>query len=146
MARFTAAVVQAAPIAFDTPRTLEKLRALATEAAGMGAKLALFPEAFVSAYPRGLDFGARVGSRTPEGRETFRRYHASAIDVPGPEVALMGKVAAENRLHLVVGVIERGGGTLYCSALFFGPDGRYLGKHRKLMPTASERLIWGFGD
>lgn len=146
MARFTAAVVQAAPIAFDTPRTLEKLRALATEAAGMGAKLALFPEAFVSAYPRGLDFGARIGSRTPEGRETFRRYHASAIDVPGPEVALMGKIAAENHLHLVVGVIERGGGTLYCSALFFGPDGRYLGKHRKLMPTASERLIWGFGD
>lgn len=146
MTRFTAAVVQAAPVAFDTPRTLDKLRALASQAAKMGAKLAVFPEAFVSAYPRGLDFGARIGSRTPEGREMFRRYHASAIEVPGPEVELIGKAGAEHGLHLVVGVIERSGGTLYCSALFFGPDGRYLGKHRKLMPTASERLIWGFGD
>ena len=48
--------------------------------------------------------------------------------------------------HLVVGVVERAGGTLYCTALFFGPDGALLGKHRKLMPTAMERLVWGYGD
>jgi nitrilase len=144
--RFTAAVVQAASVAFDRERTLDKLRALASDAARRGARLAVFPEAFVSAYPKGLDFGARVGMRTPEGREDFRRYFDSAIDVPGPAVDFLARVAKENRLHLVVGVIEREIGTLYCTVLFFSPEGRYLGKHRKLMPTAMERLVWGFGD
>ena len=146
MQRFTAAVVQAAPVSFDVARTLDKLRALSADAARTGARLAVFPEAFVSAYPRGLDFGVRVGSRTPEGREMFRRYHASAIDVPGPAVDTMARAAAENRLFLVVGVIERDGGTLYCTALTFAPDGTCLGKRRKLMPTAAERVIWGMGD
>ncbi len=144
--RFTAAVVQAAPVPFDRERTLEKLRDLAADAARRGAKLALFPEAFVSAYPKGLDFGARLGMRTREGREDFRRYFDSAVDVPGQAVDFLARVARENRLHLVVGVIEREIGTLYCTVLFFAPDGRYLGKHRKLMPTALERLVWGFGD
>lgn len=143
---FTAAVVQAAPVAFDTGRTLRKLDTLAGEAAGRGARLAVFPEAFVSAYPRELDFGTRVGGRTAAGREQFRRYYDSAIDVPGPEVETMAGVAARHALYLVVGVIERDGGTLYCTVLFFGPDGSYLGKHRKLMPTGAERLVWGFGD
>jgi nitrilase len=144
--RFTAAVVQAAPVPFDRDRTLDKLRDLAADAARRGAKLAVFPEAFVSAYPKGLDFGARVGMRTREGREDFRRYFDSAVDVPGPAVDFIARVARENRLHLVIGVIEREIGTLYCTVLFFAPDGRYLGKHRKLMPTAMERLVWGFGD
>jgi nitrilase len=144
--RFTAAVVQAASVAFDRERTLDKLRGLASDAARRGARLAVFPEAFVSAYPKGLDFGARVGMRTPEGREDFRRYFDSAVDVPGPAVDFLARVAKENRLHLVVGVIEREIGTLYCTVLFFSPEGRYLGKHRKLMPTAMERLVWGFGD
>lgn len=143
---FTAAVVQAAPIAFERERTLEKLRDLAADAARRGARLAVFPEAFVSAYPKGLDFGARVGMRSREGREDFRRYFDSAVDVPGPAVDFLGRVARGNRLTLVVGVIEREVGTLYCTVLFFGPEGDYLGKHRKLMPTAMERLVWGFGD
>jgi nitrilase len=87
-----------------------------------------------------------VGSRTPEGREMFRRYHASAIDVPGPAVDVMARAASENRLFLVVGVMERERGTLYCTALVFAPDGTCLGKRRKLMPTAAERVIWGMGD
>jgi nitrilase len=140
------AVVQAAPVAFDTRRTLEKTADLAADARRAGAELALFPEAFVSGYPRGLGFGAVVGSRTLEGREQFRRYWDSAIEVASPEVERLAGIAGANRLHLVIGVIERDGGTLYCTVLFFAPDGRYLGKHRKLMPTASERLIWGFGD
>jgi nitrilase len=140
------AVVQAAPAVFDVGRTLEKLHRLAGEAGRRGARLALFPEAFVSAYPKGLGFGARMGMRSPEGREEFRRYFDSAIDVPGPTVEAMGASAREAGLFLVVGVIERDGGTLYCTALFLGPDGRLLGKHRKLMPTALERLVWGFGD
>jgi nitrilase len=146
MTRFTAAVVQAASVAFDTAATLTKLRRLCAEAAERGARLALFPEAFVSGYPRGLDFGARVGMRTPRGRDDFRRYYESAIDVPGAETAQIGEAAAAHRMHLVIGVIERDGGTLYCTALFFDPEGRLLGKRRKLMPTAMERLIWGFGD
>ncbi|EYF04368.1 nitrilase-related carbon-nitrogen hydrolase [Chondromyces apiculatus] len=146
MSRFTAAVVQAASVAFDTPATLAKLHRLVAEAAGKGARLAVFPEAFLTGYPRGLDFGARVGSRTPQGRDDFRRYFEGAIDVPGPETERIGDAARAHAMHLVVGVIERDGGTLYCTALFFGPDGRLLGKHRKLMPTAMERLIWGFGD
>ena len=146
MTPFTAAVVQAASVGFDTCATLEKLRRLAAEAAQRGARLALFPEAFVGGYPRGLDFGARVGMRSPEGRDDFRRYFEGAVDVPGPAVDAIGQIATAHRLHLVVGVIERDVGTLYCTALFFGPDGRMLGKHRKLMPTAMERLIWGFGD
>jgi nitrilase len=140
------AVVQAAPVAFDRDRTLEKTRELATGAAAQGARLIVFPEAFVSGYPRGLDFGARVGSRTPEGRELFRRYWESAVDVPGPAIDVIAATARQASAHLVIGVIERDGGTLYCSVLFFTPDGTLLGKHRKLMPTASERLIWGQGD
>ncbi len=145
-ATVTAAVVQAAPVVFDRARTLDKLADLAADAARQGAGLALFPEAFVSAYPNGLDFGARIGSRTPEGREDFRRYHESAVDIPGPALDRICDAAAKNAIHLVVGVIERDGGTLYCTVVFAGPDGRYLGKHRKLMPTALERLVWGFGD
>jgi nitrilase len=140
------AVVQAAPIAFDTPRTLQKTADLAADVYQRGGRLALFPEAFISAYPRGLGFGAVVGARTAAGRDQFRLYWESAIDVPGPEVERLAEIARTNRIHLVIGIIERDGGTLYCTVLFFAPDGRYLGKHRKLMPTASERLIWGFGD
>jgi nitrilase len=141
-----AVVVQAAPIAFSRERTVEKVRALTNDAARQGAKLVVFPEAFISAYPRGLNFGAVVGSRTPEGREEYRRYWESAVDVPGPAMDTLAEIAAHNQVYLVMGVIERDGGTLYCTVLFFAPDGRYLGKHRKLMPTASERLVWGFGD
>jgi nitrilase len=140
------AVVQASPVFFDRERTLEKLSALAREAAQQGARLVLFPEAFVSAYPRGLDFGAVVGSRTDSGREDFRRYWESSVDVPGPAVDHLARTARSNNIYLVVGVIERDAGTLYCTVLFFAPDGNFLGKHRKVMPTASERLVWGYGD
>jgi nitrilase len=140
------AVVQAAPVAFDRERTLEKVSTLTGEAARIGAKLVLFPEAFVSAYPRGLDFGAVVGSRTEEGREDFRRYWESSVEVPGPAVDRLGETARKNGVYLVMGVVERDRGTLYCCVLFFAPDGSFLGKHRKIMPTGAERLVWGFGD
>jgi len=141
-----AAVVQASPVFLDADATLGKVRRLSADAAGLGARIVVFPEAFVCGYPKGLDFGARVGSRTEEGREWFRRYFESAVDVPGPATEFLGETARQNQIYLVVGVIERDGGTLYCTVLFFAPDGAFLGKHRKLMPTAAERLIWGFGD
>lgn len=143
---FKAAVVQAASVALDLERTLSKAEDLIADAARRGAKLAVFPEAFVSAYPRGLSFGAVIGSRTEEGRDDYRRYWESSIEVPGPATERLSKAARKAGIHLVIGVIERGGATLYCSVLFFAPDGTLLGKHRKIMPTGSERLIWGFGD
>jgi nitrilase len=142
----TAAVVQAASVAFDRRKTLEKAAALTADAVRRGAQIVVFPEAFVSAYPRGLDFGAAVGSRSEAGREDFRRYWESSVDVPGPAVDRLSRIARQNRVYLVMGVIERDRGTLYCCVLFFAPGGEFLGKHRKVMPTASERLVWGYGD
>jgi nitrilase len=141
-----AAVVQAGSVVFDTPATLVRLSELTREAAGRGADIVVFPEAFVGGYPKGLDFGTRLGSRTPEGREDFRRYYESAIEIGDAASAHISAVARDNRVHLVVGVIERGGATLYCTVLMYAPDGTLLGKHRKVMPTALERLVWGFGD
>ena len=145
VAAFRAAVVQAGSVIFDRDATLDKVATWAEKAAAGDAHLALFPEAFVSGYPRGVSFGSVIGSRTAEGREVFRRYWESSIDVPGPAVDRLAEIAAATSLHLVVGVVERDIGTLYCTVLFFSPEG-YLGKHRKLVPTAAERAVWGSGD
>src|SRR3954470_7212336 len=140
------AVVQAAPVLFDAQQSLQKLADLTADAARQGAELVVFPEAYVAGYPKGHDFGVSVGLRSPEGRDDFRRLFESAIEVPGEDAVTIGTVARDHAVHLVVGVVERDGGTLYCTALIFGPDGTLLGKHRKLMPTAMERVIWGSGD
>jgi nitrilase len=142
----TVAVVQAGAVLFDSNANLTKAEELIAQAAAAGARLVVFPEAFIGGYPKGEDFGARVGSRTDDGRKLFRRYFESAIDVPGPATERLGYAAQDSGAWVVIGVIERSGGTLYCTALFFAPDGSLAGKHRKLMPTAMERLIWGFGD
>lgn len=141
-----AAVVQAGSIPFDTDACIDKAVRLTAEAAAGGAKLVVFPEAFVPGYPKGMNYGLVVGARDPVGREEFRMYLDAAIDVPGPHTQRLGEAAAAHRVYLVIGVIERELGTCYCTVLFFGPDGALLGKHRKLMPTAMERMIWGFGD
>jgi len=104
----------------------------------------------VGGYPWGLSFGTVVGGRSEAGRRVWERYWSAAVDVPGPEVARMSEAAEAAGVHLCVGVIERdstySGGTLFCTLLYIGPDGSLLGKHRKLKPTAAERLIWGEGD
>lgn len=141
-----AAVIQTASVPFNKAATTEKVVKLIHEAAGTGARLLVFPEALLSGYPKGADFGARVGGRLPRGRDEFLRYFESAIDVPGPEVDQIAEAARETETYVVIGVIERDGGTLYCTVLFFSPQGELLGKHRKLMPTAMERLVWGYGD
>jgi nitrilase len=141
-----AAVVQAAPVLFDTSKSLQRLADLSADAAKQGAELVVFPEAFIGGYPKGHDFGVSLGLRSTEGREEFRRLFESAIEVPGPATEFIGSVAKDHAIHLVVGVVERTGGTLYCAALMFGPNGQMLGKHCKLMPTAMERVIWGSGD
>src|SRR5690349_21292710 len=106
MTLVAAAVVQAAPVAFDVEATLAKVERLTADAAAGGAALVVFPEAFVSCYPRGMTFGATIGARTPEGRAWFRRYWESSVDVPGPVTARLGALARERRVHLVIGVIE----------------------------------------
>ncbi|HEY2018197.1 MAG TPA: nitrilase-related carbon-nitrogen hydrolase [Bryobacteraceae bacterium] len=146
MASVRVAVVQAGAVLYDSEGSIAKAEGLIAQAAGGGSQLIVFPEAFIGGYPKGEDFGARVGSRTPEGRKLFRRYFEGAMDVPGPGTARLGEAARAHDVWLVIGAIERDGGTLYCTVLFFAPDGRLAGKHRKLMPTAMERLIWGFGD
>jgi nitrilase len=142
----TVAVVQTAPALFDTPRSIQKLTDLAADAAREGAALVVFPEAFVGGYPKGHDFGVSLGLRSPDGRDEFRRYFESAVEIPGPATEAIGSIARDHGIHLVVGVVERAGGTLYCTSAIFGPDGGLLGTHRKLVPTALERVVWGQGD
>src|SRR4029077_10218940 len=120
---FRVAVVQAGSVPFDRERSTAKALALIGQAIGSEARMVVFPEAFISGYPKGADFGARVGMRSPEGRKSFRTYFEGAITVPGPEVNQLASAAREGGVYLVIGVIERDGGTLYCTALFFGPDG-----------------------
>lgn len=143
---FKAAVVQAASLPEDSMASAAKAASLIDEAAGAGAKLIVFPEAFIGGYPKGNSFGTPVGMRKPEGRDAYRRYHEVAIDLGGEEVAAIAEATARTGAFVVIGVIERDAGTLYCTALFFDGDRGLVAKHRKLMPTGAERLIWGFGD
>jgi len=146
MAKFKAAVVQAATVTESTGATVAKACALIAECGAKGAKIAVFPEAFIGGYPKGASFDIVIGARSPAGRDEFRFYYDQAIEVPGQETQVLGDAVREAGIFLTIGVIERDGGTLYCTALFYGPAGTLLGKHRKLMPTAAERLCWGFGD
>jgi nitrilase len=146
MMMIRAAVAQIGSVLFDTPSTLLRVETRCREAASASAQLLVFPEALLGGYPKGLTFGATVGNRTDEGRELFRRYSQAAIQCPGPETEMLAGWANELSLHIVIGAVERAGGTLYCSSLLFSPQQGLIAKHRKLMPTGSERLIWGLGD
>ncbi|MNO15948.1 Nitrilase [compost metagenome] len=144
------AVVQSAATLFEKQSALDKILSITREAAEQGAKLIVFPEVFLPGYPRGLSFGARVGSRTTEGRKDWQRYWESSIKIPGTETDMIGELAKELEVYVIIGVVERDNefstGTLYNSMIYIGPDGTFLGKHRKLVPTGSERLLWGQGD
>jgi len=143
---YKAAVVQAASIPDDPGASAVKAADLIRQAADEGARLIVFPEAFLGGYRKGASFGTPVGMRKPSGREDYRRYYEGAIDLDGPEVATLAQATAETGAFVVMGVIERGGATLYCTVLFFDGERGLIAKHRKLMPTGAERLIWGFGD
>jgi nitrilase len=147
IAPFTAAAVQASPFLFDKSHTIEKIEILIKEASNNKAKLILFPEVFIPGYPRGLIFGTTIGSRSPEGRELFLCYWENAIEVPGKETDQLGKMAKDANAFLTIGVTEKDkiSDTLYCTVLYFSDEGTLLHKHRKLKPTAAERIIWGEG-
>jgi nitrilase len=140
------AVAQTGSVLFNTQATLIRVERLCREAASSDARLIVFPEALLGGYPKSLTFGATVGSRTEEGRDLFVRYAKASILCPGIETEMLVNWASELKLHIVIGVVERDGGTLYCTSLIFSPDGGLVSKHRKLIPTASERLLWGQGD
>ncbi|MEO1224857.1 MAG: carbon-nitrogen hydrolase family protein [Pseudomonadota bacterium] len=142
----TLAALQLGSDPHGTPATVDKIVSFGDEVRGVGADLVVLPEALLGGYPKGEDFGTRVGYRTDPGRDRFREYWQAAIDLDGPEVAALADFARTCGSALVVGVIERGGSTLYCTALMFQADGSLAAKHRKLVPTGCERLIWGQGD
>lgn len=128
-----------------TAMTLERILKYKESIQNSNCDLLVLPEALLGGYPKGADFGTRVGYRTNEGREEFLQYWNQAVDIDGPEVLALVDLAKDCNTSIVIGIIERGGSTLYCTALFITEKGN-ISKHRKLMPTASERLIWGQGD
>lgn len=126
--------------------TLDRILSFESDIKNAGAQLVVMPEALLGGYPKGEDFGTRLGYRLPVGRDRFAEYYRSAIDVPGPETDAIADLSHRTGASIVIGVIERGQSTLYCTALFFDPEEGLVAKHRKLMPTAAERLIGGMGD
>jgi nitrilase len=144
------AIAQAASVIMDRAASVEKACALIQEAGKHGAQLLVFPEAFLSGYPRGLHFQSPIGSRGPGGRQDWVRYYQSAVQIPGGSTQRIAEAVREAQVYVALGIVEQDDygsrGTLYCTTLYFGPDGRILGKHRKLKPTGTERLIWGEGD
>ncbi len=112
-----AAVIQAAPVVFNINKTLDKIDDLAADAAKHSAQIAVFPEAFVSAYPKGLDFGARVGSRSSGGRIDFQRYFDSSIDVPGSATERIGKALTETVVYTIIGHVGASASVISISML-----------------------------
>lgn len=143
---FIAAVIQDSPIVFDLSATIDKVDKLTEKAKNKKADLVIFPEAFISSYPKGIDFGARIGMRSKEGREMFMKYYNSSLDFNSSQFKKLCSIAKKYKVILSIGVIEKDDGTLYCTALVISEKGKLIGKHRKVMPTAMERIIWGFGD
>ncbi|HEV7948933.1 MAG TPA: carbon-nitrogen hydrolase family protein [Glaciihabitans sp.] len=140
------AVIQSASVPFDADASTTKAEGLIAEVAAAGAELAVFPEAFIGGYPKGTAFGAAIGYRTERGRDEYLRYSNGAVTLDGPEVRRLVNASSEHGVFVVIGVIERFGNTLYCTALLISPTSGLVGNHRKLMPTATERLVWGYGD
>ncbi|MBA3346112.1 MAG: carbon-nitrogen hydrolase family protein [Gemmatimonadales bacterium] len=149
--RITAAIVQA-EVAPDLATALERTAEGVREASRAGAALVVFPETWIPGYPAWLDLcrDAAIWDHAP-AKAVFARMARESVAVPGPALDALAATAREAELTLVVGVTERvergpGRGTLYNALLTLGPDGRLLNHHRKLVPTYTERMVWGPGD
>ncbi|KAF8846296.1 carbon-nitrogen hydrolase [Paxillus ammoniavirescens] len=142
-----ASVVQTCTASYSLSDTLDKFENITKLAKERdGTQMVVFPEAFIGGYPKMSTFGCVVGDRNAQGRDEFLRYHKSAIEIPSPAISRIEVVSKETGVFVVMGVVERDAGTLYCTVIFVDPGQGLIGKHRKLMPTATERLVWGFGD
>jgi predicted amidohydrolase len=146
------AAVQAAPVYLDLARSLEKAIGLIRDAASQGAALIVFPETWLPGYPAWLDCCRDVALWDHEPtKKVFARLMDNSVVVPGPVTEALGAAAREHNVVLNISVHERmiegaGRGTLYNTMLTFGTDGSLLNRHRKIMPTYTERMIWGQGD
>jgi nitrilase len=140
------ACVQAEPVLFDRLATIDKLSSLAAEAAGAGARLALFPEAFIPAYPSSRWARHLAGWDGGDARAIYARLARESIAIPGPDSDRLGEIARTNGVWLAVGANELERGTIYNALLIYSPEGELALHHRKLMPTNHERLVWGLGD
>jgi amidase/nitrilase len=143
------AVAQTSPSYMDKEKTLRKAGNLITEAASGGAELLVFPEVWLSGYPYWIMAAMGQGDNSKFGK-AITMMQDSSIQIPGEETEILCDHARKNKINLVVGCNEMsevpGSRTLYNSLLFIGSEGKVLGRHRKLMPTHEERLIWGIGD
>ncbi len=146
MSTITVAALQLGADPRGKAATLQRILNVEPQIASSGAKLVVMPEALLGGYPKGADFGTRLGFRMPEGREAFAAYFDNAIDLDGPEIAALGELSTRTGATLVVGVVERAGSSLFCTAVFIQPGRGLVATHRKLMPTGTERLIWAQGD
>jgi nitrilase len=139
------ACVQAEPVILDRAATIDKLAELAAEAAQSGAKLALFPEAFIPVYPSSR-WARYLTQSEGNAKEIFGRLAQQSLQIPGPDVDRIAEIARDQGMWLAVGANELDGGTIYNVLLLFSPEGKLALHHRKLMPTNHERLVWGLGD
>ena len=145
----TVACVQAEPVVLDRERTLDKLEELASDAAGNGAGLVVFPETFVPVYPSSRWAKAFAGWQNEGAKATFARIAQSSVAVGSAAEKRLGACARELGVWLVTGVNEVDAekpGTIYNALLYHAPDGTLALHHRKLVPTNHERLVWGQGD
>jgi nitrilase len=143
------ACVQAEPVAFEREATIDKLEKLVAEAAGAGARLALFPETFIPVYPsnRWVRYLAGwSGDDSVDARDVFARLAQQSVTIPGPDSDRRAEIARTHGVWLAVGANELERGTIYNSLLVYSPAGELALHHRKLMPTNHERLVWGLGD
>ena len=144
------AVAQAAAVFADKTASIAKAVKIIRAAGKEGAKLIVLPEAMIPGYPRGFSYGAVIGSRSEAGRKDFERYWKNSMTLDPQETRSLREAAKAAAAYVVLGISERSaagkGGTLYNTMLYLGPKGDILGKHRKLVPTGSERLIWSRGD
>lgn len=137
-------LVQDSPVFFNKEKSLQKVEELTKKYAKEGCQLLVFPESFVPGYPRGFNFGAKIGSRSEEGRALYSEYFNNSISLAGEDLIRLEKIANENAVYLVIGITEQGesNGSLYCSMVYISPTKGLLGVHRKIKPTGTERIIW----
>ncbi|WP_109436950.1 carbon-nitrogen hydrolase family protein [Aquimarina sp. AU119] len=138
-------LVQDSPVFFDKDKTIKKIEQLTQKYAKEGCELLVFPESFIPGYPRGFSFGAKIGSRTDDGRALYAEYAKNSIDLESEDLKRLEKLSKSNNIYLVIGATEKQdtNGTLYCSMLYISPYEGLLGVHRKIKPTGTERIIWG---